>query len=115
MFARQCKRALQQANGPLHVGIRTQIHADPAGIRQDVMRFGVTGGYQGVAHRLRKRNIHQRIAVHVPNFAAAQAEFDASVAMRRGRHAFPPAGSLANTAFRSRDGHDADILAHRRP
>ena len=115
MFARQCKRALQQANGPFHVGLRAQKYADPAGIRQDVMRFGVAGGYLGIAHRLQQRNIDQRITVHVPNFAAAQAKFDAPVAVRRGGHAFPPAGSLANTAFRSRHGHNAAILAHRRP
>ncbi len=78
-----------------------------------MMRFGVAGGHQGVAHRLRKRNIHQRIAVHMPNFAAAEAKLDASVTVRRRRHAVPTAGSLANTAFRSRDRHDAAILAHR--
>lgn len=43
MGHRQGKRALQQSHCPLHVFVSSQKHANPTGVRKDVMRFCLSG------------------------------------------------------------------------
>jgi hypothetical protein len=44
LFPRQFKRLPKQRNGSLNIGGFTEIKADPAALRQDVMRFGLPEG-----------------------------------------------------------------------
>src|SRR5262245_22669209 len=54
-----------------------------------VVRFGLPGRDQLLPNEQRERQIDERVAVHVPQFAPAVAQFDAAEAVRPGRHPGP--------------------------
>jgi hypothetical protein len=53
------------------------------------MRLGASCCHQLAADRHRKRQVGETIAVDVPEFAPADAEFDSAESVRRYRDAFP--------------------------
>jgi hypothetical protein len=93
----------QQSDGRFDLVRSLNIEADPSGIRQDVVRFSHTCGDELVADVLRKRNIHQIIAMHMTNLSPGQTIFRAAKTMGSGRHAKPAHSSIVNlrTGFHS--------------
>src|SRR5262245_39606554 len=55
----------------------------------DVMRLGLPRRDQLLANEQREWQIDQLVTVHVPQFAAAEAQFDAAEAVQPGRHPGP--------------------------
>lgn len=78
MFSRDLIRAAQQVDGLLPIILFTNIEADPAGLRQHVMRFCGSCRNNFVAHFLGKWNVHQMFAVNVTELACAKPIFYAA-------------------------------------
>ena len=87
---RQLIREPQQFDGGVHVFEAFQIPADPAAIWKDMVGFSLTGGQDLVADPAWERDIHQRIAVHVPEFAASDSVFEPTEAVRMCAHPLEP-------------------------
>jgi hypothetical protein len=69
LAARQVERAPQQLDGALDIARRPQVQADPAGVRQNVVRLGQAGGHDLVAHTGWKRDIDQVVAMDMAKLA----------------------------------------------
>ena len=86
---RQLKRLSKQGDRSLNVGWFPQAKADPATLRQDVMRLGLTGRNHLIPHFCREGNIDQMITMDMPDFSAAQTILSPAEAMWLGGHPLP--------------------------
>jgi hypothetical protein len=84
LFDRQIERAAEQHQCPIDIGGFPEIQTYPAGVWQEMMRLGLTGGHYFVAYLRWKRNIDEAIAVDVTEFALTDAIFRSTKAMRMG-------------------------------
>jgi hypothetical protein len=82
-----------------------QINTNPATFGKDVVRLSATSGNQLIANCLRKRNVHQAVAMDVADLSSPQAIFCTSKAMRSGCDPGPALQSRIDFFFRSRDCH----------
>ena len=83
------KRLSEQPDRAIHIVFRMQEEAYPTGVRQDVVGIGLMRGDDFVAHALGKRDIHQAVAVNVPDLAPAEAKLHAAKSVRRRFNARP--------------------------
>src|SRR5947208_2272636 len=78
LLTRQFERAPQDPQGPVDVAGGIQVHADPARLRQDVVRLRLSRFHQLVANALRQRDVDQEIPVYVPDLAPAELVLETS-------------------------------------
>src|SRR6266478_2201592 len=72
---------------------------------KDVVGSGATSCDQLIADFLRKRNVHQAVAMYVADFSSPQAVFCTPKAMRLGCDPGPALQSGIDSFFRSRNKH----------
>lgn len=101
MGLRERKRSFEQPDRAIHIVFRMQEEAHPTRVRKDVVRLGFMRGDDFVAHALGKRDVHQAVAVNVPDLAPAEAKFHAAKSVRRHLNALPLACGCANPAIGS--------------
>jgi hypothetical protein len=102
---RQRERAFEQADGSRHVLLGAQEYTHPAGIRKYVMRLGVAGGHQLVAHGFREGDVEQAVAVYMSEFPPAEAKFQGAVTVRLDLDLSPLAGRFPDSPLCPWNGH----------
>src|SRR5262245_56792239 len=88
--------APKKFDGGLHIRLLPQIEADPATLRQDVMRLSATGGHQFIAHFGGEGDVHEIVVVDVTDFPGPEAVFRSSEPMGVSRDSFPPQRRFPN-------------------
>ena len=63
---------MQQSDRLLHIRLLPQVKTDPACLGQNMMRLCASCGDDLIAHFLRKGDIHQLVAMEVPDLAFAE-------------------------------------------
>lgn len=66
-----------------------KIDADPAAVRQDVVRFSAPGADKHVSNFPWKRDINQAVAVHVTYLTATDGKFNPAKAVGRDLNSVP--------------------------
>ena len=75
---------LEKFNRPLDIRGLPQEDAHPPTLREDVVWLRAAGRYQLVPDFFWKRNVHEKIAVHVADFSPAQPKFRPTKPVRLG-------------------------------
>src|SRR5712664_5003211 len=107
------KGKAEEFDRSVHVRCLPQINTNPATVGKDVVGFGAATCNQLIADLLRKRNVHQAVAMHVADLSSPQAVLCTSKAMRLGRDPRPALQNGIDSLFRSRDSHS--LLARDHP
>src|SRR5690349_14967788 len=79
----------EESDRLLHIRLLPQEEAHPARLRQNVVRLCASCRNDLIAHFFREREIHQVVAVDVPDLTFANAILHAAKAMRLHRHTWP--------------------------
>src|SRR5207247_11213233 len=113
---RQMIGAAEQAEGAVNLGGFAERDADPAALRQNVMRLCQPCPYQFIADGLGKRNVDQVVTVNVPKLALSETIFRAAEAMAAGGHSRPTEGGRVNrlTGFHDRTSVPFEFRANPR-